>query len=37
MFDPLGGREAVHVVLTAAVAASLLTFGALERRSLSHG
>jgi hypothetical protein len=37
MFEPVSGREAVHVVVTAAVAAALLTFGALERRSLRDG
>ncbi|HYD38373.1 MAG TPA: hypothetical protein VEA60_12210 [Allosphingosinicella sp.] len=33
MFEPVGGREAVHVILSAAIAAALLTFALRERRS----
>ena len=33
MFEPVSGREAVHIVLSAAIAAALLTFAALERRT----
>lgn len=32
MFEPVGGREAVHVTLSAAIAAALLTFALRERR-----
>jgi cation transport ATPase len=34
MFEPVSGRDAVHLIITAAVSASLLVFGVLERRSL---
>jgi hypothetical protein len=34
MFEAVTGREAVHIVLSAAIAAALLTFAARERRSL---
>jgi hypothetical protein len=37
LFEPVSGREAVHIVLTAAIAAALMTFGALERRQLRNG
>jgi hypothetical protein len=37
MFEPVSGRDAVHMVLTAAIAAALLTFGLLERRALRDG
>ncbi|MEO7177243.1 MAG: hypothetical protein ABIW83_00215 [Allosphingosinicella sp.] len=33
MFEPVTGREAVHIVLSAAIAAALVTFAVLERRS----
>jgi hypothetical protein len=34
MFEPVTGREAVHIILTAAVAGALIRFGTLERRAL---
>jgi magnesium-transporting ATPase (P-type) len=34
MFEPLTGRDAVHVIVTAAIAAALIRFGILERRAL---
>jgi protein-S-isoprenylcysteine O-methyltransferase Ste14 len=37
LFEPVDGREAAHVVLTAAIAAALLNFGLLERRALRDG
>ena len=37
LFEPVNGREAVHIVLTAAIASALMTFGALERRQLRNG
>jgi protein-S-isoprenylcysteine O-methyltransferase Ste14 len=33
MFEPVSGREAVHIVLSAAIAAGLLTFSMRERRT----
>jgi hypothetical protein len=33
MFEPVSGREAVHIALSAAIAAALLTFALRERRS----
>ena len=37
MFEPVSGREAVHVIVSVAVAAALLHFGKLERRALRDG
>ena len=37
MFEPVSGRDAVHIIVTAAVAAALLNFGMLERRALRDG
>jgi hypothetical protein len=37
MFEPLSAREAIHIVVTAAIAGALLTFGLLERRSHRDG
>ena len=37
MFEPVTGREAVHIILTAAVAGALIRFGTLERRALKDG
>jgi len=37
MFEPVGGREAIHVILSAAVGAALLTFALLERRTAAGG
>jgi protein-S-isoprenylcysteine O-methyltransferase Ste14 len=34
LFEPVTGREAIRLLLSAAVAAALLKFGSLERRSL---
>jgi protein-S-isoprenylcysteine O-methyltransferase Ste14 len=34
LFEPITGREAIRLLLSAAVAAALLKFGSLERRSL---
>jgi hypothetical protein len=37
MFEPVSGREACHLIITAAVAGALLTFATLERRALKDG
>jgi hypothetical protein len=37
MIEPVSGREAVHLILTAAVAGALLSFAKFERRSLRDG
>jgi hypothetical protein len=37
MFEPMPGREAVHLVLTASVATALVVFGILERRAHRAG
>jgi hypothetical protein len=37
MFEPVTGREAIHVILTFAVAGALIRFGTLERRALKDG
>ena len=37
MFEPVSGRDAVHIIVTAAVATALLNFGMLERRALRDG
>jgi hypothetical protein len=37
MFEPVTGREAIHVILTATVASALIRFGTLERRALKDG
>ena len=34
LFEPLGGREAIHVLMTLGIAAALLRFGFLERRAI---
>jgi len=34
VFDELGGRDAVHLVLTAGIGVALLRYGYLERRAL---
>jgi hypothetical protein len=36
MFEPVSGRDAVHIIVTAAVATALLNFGMLERRAHQH-
>jgi hypothetical protein len=35
LFEPLGGREAIHLVMTAGIATTLLWFAFLERRAHS--
>jgi hypothetical protein len=37
LIEPLSGREAVHLVMTAGIVAALLRFGVLERRALMDG
>jgi hypothetical protein len=37
LFEPFGGREAIHLIMTAGIAASLVRFGMLERRSHRDG
>ena len=37
MFTPVGGREAIHLVMTVGVAVTLLRFAFLERRALRDG
>lgn len=37
MFEPVTGREAIHLILTALVGAAMIRFGTLERRSLREG
>jgi hypothetical protein len=37
MFEPITGREAIHIILTATVASALIRFGMLERRALKDG
>lgn len=37
MFEPLSGRDAVHVIVTIGIAAALVRFGMLERRALRDG
>ena len=37
LFDNLKGRESLHIVLTAAIAAALIRFGTLERRAHRDG
>lgn len=34
MFEPVRGRDAIHIIMTAGIGAALLTFGRLERRAL---
>ena len=34
MFEPVGGRDAIHLILTALVGAAMIRFGTLERRAL---
>lgn len=34
LFEPVGGREAIHILMTVGLAAALLRFGFLERRAL---
>jgi len=37
LFEPVSGREAIHIVMTVGLAAALLRFGSLERRALKDG
>jgi predicted permease len=34
LFEPIGAREAIHILMTAGIATALLRFGMLERRAL---
>jgi hypothetical protein len=36
LFEPLGGPDAIHILMTAGIAAALLRFGFLERRALKE-
>lgn len=36
LFEPLGGRAAIHLVMTVGIATALLWFGFLERRALRN-
>lgn len=33
LFEPVSGRDATHIILTAAIAGAVLVFGLLERRT----
>ncbi|MBV9529405.1 MAG: hypothetical protein JOZ79_13730 [Sphingomonas sp.] len=37
LFEPLGGRDAIHMVMTAGIAVTLLWFAFLERRASRDG
>ena len=37
LFEPLGARDAIHVLMAAGIAAALIRFGMLERRALKDG
>ncbi len=37
MFEPIGVREAIHVIVSLGIAAALIRFGMLERRALKDG
>ena len=37
MFEPVSGREAVHVTLSIAIATAMLMFGKLERHAMKDG
>lgn len=37
MFEPVSGRDAIHLILTALVGAAMIRFGVLERRALREG
>ncbi|HEU0135606.1 MAG TPA: hypothetical protein VFR28_12360 [Allosphingosinicella sp.] len=37
MFEPIGGRDAIHFMMTAGIAVALLRFGQLERRAHRGG
>ncbi|MGN6819926.1 MAG: hypothetical protein ACTHJR_14760 [Sphingomonas sp.] len=35
LFEPVSGRDAIHVLMSAGIAAALIRFGMLERRALN--
>jgi protein-S-isoprenylcysteine O-methyltransferase Ste14 len=37
LYEPISGREAIRLLLSAAVGASIIRFGILEQRSLKNG
>jgi hypothetical protein len=37
MFEPVSGRDAIHLILTALVGAAMIRFAVLERRALKDG
>lgn len=37
LFEPVSGRDTVHIILTIAIAVAMLTFARLERRALRDG
>ena len=37
LFEPVSGRDTVHIILTVSIAAALLTFARLERRAHRDG
>jgi hypothetical protein len=37
LFEPVGGRDAIHILMTIGIAAALLRFGYLERHALKDG
>jgi hypothetical protein len=37
LVEPVSGRDAIHIILTAAIAGALLAFGMLERRTHRDG
>jgi hypothetical protein len=37
LFEPVSGRESIHLLMTLGLAAALLRFGYLERRALKDG
>jgi hypothetical protein len=37
LFEPVSGRDAIRLLLSAAVGASIIKFGLLEKRSLQNG
>jgi len=37
LFDPMSGREAIHLIMTIGIASALIRFGMLERRAHKDG
>jgi Na+-driven multidrug efflux pump len=37
LFEPMSGRQAIHVLMSVGIAAALVRFGMLERRALKGG